>query len=186
MSKGCRRALISQRPAEASEMYRAAGLFHLRRAGRVASPQRVHDMSSETLPKSFAVQGYPVNSGPTRSKIPGANHDFSGKVRSPQRMTWFSYRSGAEYPIRSADCLVLPGMLQPPSDVISRGTAFPCASAPISFSPMRCHQQRDTFPLRIGTHPLLPDGVVRPNASILGGGVLQRFTIRYQSSRHSR
>ncbi|CRK23418.1 hypothetical protein BN1708_003687 [Verticillium longisporum] len=136
MSKGCRRALISQRPAEASEMYRAAGLFHLRRAGRVASPQRVHDMSSETLPKSFAVQGYPVNSGPTRSKIPGANHDFSGKVRSPQRMTWFSYRSGAEYPIRSADCLVLPGMLQPPSDVISRGTAFPCASAPISFSPM--------------------------------------------------
>ncbi|RNJ52903.1 hypothetical protein D7B24_002661 [Verticillium nonalfalfae] len=69
-------------------------------------------MSSETLPKSFAVQGYPVNSGPTRSNIPGANHDFSGKVRSPQHM------------------------LQPPSDVTSRGTLFPCASAPIPFSPI--------------------------------------------------
>ncbi|RXG48343.1 hypothetical protein VDGE_30106 [Verticillium dahliae] len=59
-------------------------------------------------------------------------------------------------------------------------------SATHAAATQRCHQQRDTFPLRIGTHPLLPDGVVRPNASILGGGVLQRFTIRYQSSRHSR
>ncbi|KAG7146394.1 hypothetical protein HYQ46_004813 [Verticillium longisporum] len=107
-------------------------------------------MSSETLPKSFAVQGYPVNSGPTLSE---------NAWRKP-RFLWQTTQ--------------------------------------------RCHQQRDTFPLRIGTHPLLPDGVrdsfplrigthillpdgvVRPNASILGGGVLQRFTIRYQSSRHSR